>query len=118
MEDPHSKEHDDEGTAWREWLINRRADKTGAYEEDGRFGHFEVVEKTERKWEKWIKRLAKAKGEAYVKPLKREEKRRAWIEAKAWFREHQGLEETVKVEGETRWALGSFRRILERSHRR
>ena len=89
MLDPHSKNHCDEGSTWREWLINRRVDKTRTYEEFWHFGHFEVVEKTERKWEKWIKRLAKAKGEAYVEPLKREEKWRAWTEAKAWFRQHQ-----------------------------
>ena len=90
MYDPHWKSYADEGSTWRWWIVTRRPDKTEPCENYGRFGHLEVIEKTEKKWEKWIKRLAKVKGEAYVEPLTREEKRRAWIEAKAWLGQYHG----------------------------
>lgn len=46
---------------------------------------FEVTDLMEVKFEKWIKLLADAKGEIYVPPDTREEKRKGWNEAIRWF---------------------------------
>ena len=44
-----------------------------------------VIDKTERKYEKWLKRLAKAQGTIYVPSDTKEENRIGWKKAVEWF---------------------------------
>ena len=51
-----------------------------------------VIDRTEKKFEKWLKRHSRALGKEYVPLNTREEKRQGWVKAIEWFESHQGDE--------------------------
>ena len=50
---------------------------------------FIVIHRDERKYDKWLKRLARAQGKEYIPLSTIEKKRKGWEEAVEWF-EKQG----------------------------
>ena len=101
-------------TIWRNWLVKPRLEQSKEHSLSDRF---EIIERIERKWEKWMKRAAKAKREDYTGAgLNRQQKRQCWYEAKSWFEAHQEQLEGIMVRhGEVGWPLvwRSFCRWLE-----
>ena len=51
-----------------------------------------VIDRTEKKFEKWLKRHSRALGKEYVPLNTREEKRQGWVKAIEWFESNQGEE--------------------------
>ena len=85
--DIHSKRYSDKNSNWRHWVIELQSDKTKTY---GRYDRFHIVERTEREFETWMERLARAKNEPYFgSSLNRKWKRKGWLKAREWFEQHQ-----------------------------
>ena len=100
--DAHSNDYDEKDSTWRSWVVELDADKS-----------LHTFDRTERDFEMWMRRLARAKGERYIEEgLNRKWKRKGWLKAKEYF---EKLEEDRKVQttmSNPGWAWASVEWVI------